>query len=509
MKKLKNNPSVIILFFTGCFLLSFWLTAITPLVADDFDNAMQHASYGMTRVTNLDELKLSMLWLWYTDNGRILAHSLIALFTMASRWVYPAANAAVTTLFFLITFCFFRAVKLKSPITSTALLYALVWILMPAYGQVWFWLSGACNYGWGATLAWLVIYLFMKTDQKETKSTLWILLFLPLAFAAGAWSEHISFSMLVILAFLWMRDVLQHRRLPIGKTGILIAACWGYWFLMSSPAELPRKLKVAAFTTAQWIRVFWNNKKLILLALGALAVFVGICLLWHRKKHRLRKALAVLSAAGAVLGTTASLFFAGKAMTEGGIYAVISSTEFTFFVAQTIFFFFLFRTLRQAETEEDQITLPMIFYLGGISILPLFVFGASYVPPRGLTSTIVFTLVASILLMDAAPLSQKGKRVRTLVFALCLLGFMAAGILDIVSVHREAVRREEIFAEAAAGDGCAVLSPYHEKTKYSAQYGLQDLEYDAGWPNGVMANYYGVTRIIVTDDEKTGPGRNP
>ena len=51
--------------------------------------------------------------------------------------------------------------------------------------------------------------------------------------------------------------------------------------------------------------------------------------------------------------------------------------------------------------------------------------------------------------------------------------------------------------EAAAGDKRVVTRAYEYRTKYTAQYGNPDLYPDAGWPNGVMADYYDVIRIVV------------
>ena len=73
------------------------------------------------------------------------------------------------------------------------------------------------------------------------------------------------------------------------------------------------------------------------------------------------------------------------------------------------------------------------------------------------------------------------------------------GGADIYRVHQAAGEREAAFAEAAAGEKRVVLTPLPCKTKYSAQFGNQDLMPDAGWPNGVMADYYDVIRIIVVE----------
>ena len=78
-------------------------------------------------------------------------------------------------------------------------------------------------------------------------------------------------------------------------------------------------------------------------------------------------------------------------------------------------------------------------------------------------------------------------------FVICF----ALGAKDIVEVHHQALAREACFMEAAAGDKRVVTRAYEYRTKYTAQYGNPDLYPDAGWPNGVMADYYDVIRIVV------------
>ena len=80
--------------------------------------------------------------------------------------------------------------------------------------------------------------------------------------------------------------------------------------------------------------------------------------------------------------------------------------------------------------------------------------------------------------------------------------FFAVGVADIIQVSRAAVEREKAIAAALSSDGILVTSPFPEKTKYSAQYGLQDLTDDGSWPNDIIIEYYGLTdiRLASADD---------
>ncbi len=77
------------------------------------------------------------------------------------------------------------------------------------------------------------------------------------------------------------------------------------------------------------------------------------------------------------------------------------------------------------------------------------------------------------------------------------LFFFIIGSADILSVHRETEKRDEAFQIAANGDKILITSPYRYQTKYTVQYGNPDLLDGVGWPNGIMADYYSVTKTIV------------
>ena len=143
----------------------------------------------------------------------------------------------------------------------------------------------------------------------------------------------------------------------------------------------------------------------------------------------------------------------------------------------------------------------LIFAIGGVSGVALFLFG-EYFPIRGFCAPVTLMILAAVYL--AGPERGKsyhpGRTAVTVLVTMCFFLCLLLGGEDIYRVHLAAIEREAAFAEAAAGDKRVVLTPYPCRTKYSAQYGNQDLYPDAGWPNGVMADYYDVIRIIVIEE---------
>ena len=155
-----------------------------------------------------------------------------------------------------------------------------------------------------------------------------------------------------------------------------------------------------------------------------------------------------------------------------------------------------------SDAKTERILLSLIFSFSGIAGFSLFLFG-EYFPLRGFCAPVTLLILAAVFLLAEFDRNQLGRSLKTAGIVL-LTGFFAVcfsvGGADIYHVHQAAIEREAAFAEAAAGDKRVELTRYPCKTKYSAQYGNQDLYPDAGWPNGIMADYYDVIRIIVIEE---------
>ena len=176
---------------------------------------------------------------------------------------------------------------------------------------------------------------------------------------------------------------------------------------------------------------------------------------------------------------------------------------FSLFLACCLLCALLPSTALRIHAEKERIGLAMILFFSGLLAFSLFLFG-EYIPARAFCAPVTLPLLAAVLLAETPTERKQGSRravfaVLTFCFGLCFL----MGSLDILQVHRAAQIREEGFLKAAEGDKTLITSPYPYRTKYTAQYGNPDLAPDADWPNGIMADYYGIIRIIVVDSDAT------
>lgn len=483
----------LLLFLGAVFAVFFALTEMTPLIADDYNYAFYWA-YPV-RIDSFNLLIRSMGVHRRRTNGRVFAHAWVSLFMMLPRWVFSAVNASMAVLFCFTCFCFFRRTRIEKPIIGTAFLTALMWICMPVYGQVFFWTDGACNYFWGFVLAWETIYQVFRLGLTDNKNIAGMFLALPLAFAAGAWSEHISFSMLVIVFLLIVWKWIRTKHFPVRQALLLLAGCGGYLYLMLAPSMLPSILKkraekaIAGHASAfiLLLREYWWAAVVVL----ASAIACGFFL---RKRETRGKRLALLLKTAAWLCLMTALFFGIKALINGGAAAMVSSPLMGVFLLLGVFAWLLEQALVQG-TEKEIILLSLFFSFGGFCALLLFI-AAAYIPARAFCAPVLLTGISCALLFGV---QQKSQRIllpaATVLFVLCFV----VGFGDIMSVHSASVEREKRIQEALESNGVLAASPYPCHTKYSAQYGLQDLEPGAAWPNDMIALYYGLEQIEVSE----------
>ena len=483
-------------FLLGVFAVSWALTSLTPLVSDDFSYAFSWA--GGWRVRTFEDLWLSMSVHRDYQHGRVFSSGWATIFMMGSKWVFNLANAAVTTLFAATLHHYFRRVGTKNPVLSSLAVFALYWVCMPAFGQVFLWLDGSTNYFWGAALAWFLLEAELSLREKERPAMAQTLLLLPLAFAVGAWSEHISFAALAIQALFLLRLHLQKKKFPFREWLILLVTAWGYYFLMFAPSMLGAGLSQKADSTfsarMDTLLALMSRFRWIVLAL-VLVLIAAVVLLLKKVPTWRQRGLLVLAVCG--FGFLAvSLGFAVLALLRNGMFGLISSTELCFFLLLTVFLFGLRGAILQ-QVDRSVIWEATILCLGGLSAMILFVVGARYIPARGFCAPVIFAGIASVRLWSA--IAPEKRKLASVLLCVCAALCFSFGLADILRVHSAALERDAAIAEALRGDGVLYTSPYPQRTRFSAQHGVPDLQEGSGWPNAWMCIYYGLNDIHVLD----------
>ena len=488
-----------VLFFAAAFAIAWYLTSLTPLIADDFNYAFTWADEGIGRIDNFYLVYTSMQSHRMWTHGRVFAQGWVSLFMMWPKWVFNLANGAVAVMLLAAVYHFFLRSRVERPLSAVAAVAAVYWICMPAFGQVFLWLDGACNYSWGAALGFLLIELTLSVRKMQCRTICTILL-LPLSFVVGAWSEHISFAVLVILFLFWLSEWIQGKRLPVRESLVLLAGCGGYLFLMLAPSMLPSILKYRAKEAAggHVQGILSVSERFWWLIPFALAVIMVMIFLLRRIRGR-RKRLTVLTGLICRAVLVAALICGLLDFLKDGFCGFISSTPFGFLLLLACFLGGLERALKD-RVDTEIIRDAVFLAVGGISALSLFAF-AMYIPARGFCAPVIFVGAAAVLLWSSLKHETWQRHWTVVSFAVCFAVFFVTGLVDILSLHHQALKREEAIRQSLLSDGILVTEPYRVMTKYSAQYGLLDLMPGESWPNDYIKEYYQLRDIVVLTTE--------
>ena len=434
--KADRSRVVAALLLVAVFAVMFTGNTLTDKFADDFRYLYSFADG--TPIRSLSGLLSSMAAHYRTMNGRLVAHFFVQIFESLPKPVFNLINAAVFVGVLVLCYALCSVGKRRGNFFLLGL-FAAIWIYMPAFGQVNFWLDGACNYLWaqGAVLLFLLPYvrLFLRQptllDEGHTARQI---LFALLAVPVGAYSENLSGAALgmAILLVLLVRFS-QKQRVPFLTVLPIVTGFAGYLTLVVSPGE--RRSKTAGLSA---LRLLYQAEKVL------------------DRFHV--------------------------------IWVIIAALVILFFLAAAL------------RVPRERLLLAAVLTCGGVGAGFVFALAWFY-PYRSLSGCMLFfTLACGVLLRELLEADRTRLAALCLLTLLTLsvCYHVPHGIKDIYLVHEAvAENRQTIAEEKAAGNRDITIPAPQPQTKYSAADGLVYLsEADtAHYSNEYMAKYYGVETI--------------
>ena len=221
-------------FLICVFLLMLLANFLTPKVVDDWTYGFSFATGAP--ISSLSDAAASIRVHSQFINGRAFAHFLVHIFEALPKPVFNLINAGVFT---LILFLLYRLCRERDSSLLLFVLFAGLWIFSPGFGQVFLWLDGSVNYGWGAALALGWLYPYVKqysTDDLSFPGLFWAVWALG-GFLCGAYVENISVASIFLAAALLIALAAEHRKVPMGAVIGVLAAVAGLLFMVTRPAE--------------------------------------------------------------------------------------------------------------------------------------------------------------------------------------------------------------------------------------------------------------------------------
>ena len=421
----------------------FVLTWLTPMVADDYSYCFSWADNS--RVRSLGQIVSSMAVHRRLTNGRVLTHALVQLLLIGSKLFFDFFNACVSVLFLYLLRRHLPALSAGRQALLIGCAAMLLWDLTPVFGQVFLWLDGAVNYGWGVCLFLLFLrpYAAAWLEEKRRRSPWRALAFLLLSFAAGTWSESGAPASFLVALCLLLLCARRSRRLDWLLAAGLLLELGGFLFLMSAPATQTRASGSFALSA-----LAENIRSVLLLGKDAL---LPLYLLY---------ALSFAAALG-------------------------------------------------VDADRRRLTLSALYALGGLACLGAYCFAAYCTArhlcfPVCFTVLAELLLLGELLAKGKALLP----RMLAAGLAAWTLFLFPLGVLDIGVTFKHSLEREAAIREALnAGEREIRLEVYLPATPYSAPYHLEDLHPEAEvWPNYSLASFYGLDAVYGVLPDENAPG---
>ena len=380
------------------------------------------------RIESVGEIFPSMKMHREYANGRVVAHLFAQLFLLMPKAVFNVVNALVSAAIFLLMLGICGFDRPGKSLFLLVCAFMLVWYFTPDFGQVFLWLDGSCNYSWAIFFSLLFLFPYFRLYSKgETFSKVWLALPFLLVSPLAGAYSESASCAMLFMAFCF----LIISRIRHGKT----------------PAVL---------------------------VLGFILACAGF--LYMMTSPIEASAKAVFSP-GQVLFNFNYIFMSFRYY-QAGIHCIFAA---------------VLALALMLKADREKIILALLFYAGGFVSAAVFSF-SSYFPPRALCPISCYAALAIILLISAV--WDKGE-IKWLGVAAAVMGMLfifelVTGVYDIARVYDQSVQREAIIAQAKAqGENHVALPAYDTLTKYSAPYGLEDVnEYSGNWVNMNMAKYY-------------------
>lgn len=441
----KSTIAVIFLFiFIFLFILA--LNIATPMAIDDFSQMPHH---GIS-IASVGEIFESIVHNWRNWNGRAVANLISWTMGMIGDGIFNVLNALVFCLMiYLLTedYC-----KSKAYPSIVFLLFSMVWLFQPLFGQTVLWRCGSSNYLWTNVIVLLFLQSVSKTGSPVHSSRC-IGLFL-LGMVAGWCNESTAVSVFVFLVLEFLIESrLEHRR---------IGAC-----------------KWAAFAG-------WTVGMVMLI--GAPGNFIRLTT--EGGGHEMGHSVATF-----LVQIVKQIVNMSNAMLEYFTPMII----ICLFLLSTLVIIFSMKGWRKENTVFIVRAMAMIAaFLVSVYSLVL-VFG---VAPRALSfsACLLYILLAYLLRPLVEMLDAHGHKALSVcesVLVLFVLLSMALNFTYIVKYDYENdIRVQDVLRQKEAGNDVAYVYRVRPRTKYVSTFGLEDVNEDpAHYVNASYASWYGFDRV--------------
>lgn len=269
-----------------CFLLSFLINRIYPLLGDDWDYSFIWVpNYGSSdRISSLSDIIISQYEHYIHWGGRVVNHVIAQLLLALDPFWYDLLNSLV---FVVLIAVIYKISATKGKINfSLLILIALgLWFLLPDFTSTVFWITYSANYLWSTVIILLFIlpYLnYYKSTEKKGESFIFLVMMFFFGIIAGWTNENTSISLVFVLIAALAFFKYEKMQIPRWAIAGLIGSLIGCLFLLLAPGNyvrLDRSQEISIATRLYFFcKVYYHNLLIPFL------IYIFVCFLYSRGK---------------------------------------------------------------------------------------------------------------------------------------------------------------------------------------------------------------------------------
>jgi hypothetical protein len=233
MNKSKSNI-ILYIFCIGIIFIFFLFNVYTPLIADDY-------SYSLGINSILDIVK-SQYEHYFNWGGRSIAHFLAQLWLLIGKPLFNVANTMIYCLFIILVYFHITGTFKKFNPILFIIINITFWIITPAWGQNFLWLTGSCNYLWTSTIILLFIVPFRihLENNKWKLSILLSIIYLFIGVFAGWSNENSGAALLFFFIGYFIIKKINHDIFCLFEILSFIGLLIGFILLIIAPGNYVR-----------------------------------------------------------------------------------------------------------------------------------------------------------------------------------------------------------------------------------------------------------------------------
>lgn len=429
-----------VVLLSSVFFVMLIINTLTPLLADDFYYS-RNLIYGTDSVaSDIGDVFVSAVNVYKQNSGRVLTHFTYHFFGFWGKGAFNIINAAAYVAVTLLIYNIVRGRK-KHSISLYLLVNLSIWLCTPELGQDIFWLSGTVNYLLPMIPILILINLYSSYACEQNETSTWVGIVVGILGIIAGWQlENSSITVPVVAAlYLWYYKKF-YGKIPVWAISGFIGSIIGYVALVAAPGNYKRLDAEAESVSLSLPFKFAMITYYWVMFVGILtAIFLVLAIVCYKSKHI-------------------------KELMQGCIFAIAALVSAYCMLA--------------APTSPER---------------------------TWFITIIMLTVADGILLHTVCGRDNVSVKAAICVCALIILGTMSADtIITSYEINQQFSEREQTILTAKE-DGQTVIEvpiyshKYPFKANCSAEYGLYDVELGENAPNsfnGVIADYYGVEKII-------------